>query len=64
MSWIWRVVVAALVIGGIAYWLPSAPSDTAVAAGANGLPVYAPAAANDNVDPCLSGNPRKQKKCN
>lgn len=62
MSWIWRLLVVVLVIGGIALWVPSYASEMAVANGADGSVVYAPAAANDN-DPCLSGDPRKQKKC-
>jgi hypothetical protein len=63
MNGMWRALVAGLLLGGMALWLPSTALQAASVPGTDGIAVYAPAASNDN-DPCLSGNPRKHKKCN
>jgi hypothetical protein len=63
MNGLWRALVAGLILAGTAFWLQSTALPVAGAPSMDGISVYAPAASNDN-DPCLSDNPRKQKKCN
>jgi hypothetical protein len=61
MRGIWRVVIALLLVGAPALWLPTFAVDAAGNAPSSGT-----TAQINNDDPeelCTSGNPRKQKKC-
>jgi len=63
MQWIWRVGFAALLIAGLALWLPT---ELANATGVSARPesvTRGPAADDDDHSICYNGNPRKQKKC-
>jgi hypothetical protein len=67
VTWIWRAVLAALVVGVPAFWSSTATTDAAAQFVAPSSDVRGPVAdnVNDN-DPdelCGSSNPRKQKKC-
>ena len=65
MRGIWRVVVALLLVGAPAFWMPTVDVDAASTRASAGLTAQGPAGIN-NDDPeelCKSGNPRKQKKC-
>ena len=67
MSWIWRTVLAALLVGGPAWWFSVGITDAAPDLAGAVTPVRGPAADNinnkDRDELCGSGNPRKQKKC-
>jgi hypothetical protein len=66
MNWLWRALIAVLLVGGPALWLPAASTDAASQPDAAAIAVQGPAADNSRDDPddlCGSSNPRKQKKC-
>ena len=67
MSLIWRMLVAAIVVGGPAIWFPAPATDALAQVERTVTDVRGPAADNINNDDrdelCGSGNPRKQKKC-
>jgi hypothetical protein len=65
MNWVWRALVAVVLVGGPTFWLSATTTDAAFHAGDAPTIVHAPAGANkdDPDDLCGSGNPRKQKKC-
>lgn len=67
MRMIVRVMLAALLLGVPAFWLPVAETDAAPQFAAVPSDVWGPLADNiNNDDPdelCNSGNPRKRKKC-
>jgi hypothetical protein len=67
MSWIWRMLLAVVLVGGPAIWFPTAAADALVQADRPATSVWGPLADNiNNDDPdelCGSSNPRKRKKC-
>ena len=65
MSWVWRALIAVVLIGGPVLWLPAATTDAAAQPEAATTDLLGPAAGkkDDPDDLCGSGNPRKQKKC-
>jgi hypothetical protein len=65
MSWAWRALVALLLIGGPAIWLPTHELDAAPQFEGAELVARGPAwgKKDDPDDLCGSSNPRKQKKC-
>src|SRR3954462_12710665 len=66
MSWLWRALVAVLLVGGPALWLPAASTDAAPQPDAATITVQGPAAdkKDDPDDLCRNkNNPRKLKKC-
>ena len=64
---VWRSVLAALLVGGPAFWFPATETDAAPQFAAVATDVRGPLADNiNNDDPdevCGSSNPRKRKKC-
>ena len=65
MNWLWRALLAVVLVGGPALWLPAASTDAASQPDVAAIGVQGPAAGkkDDPDDLCGSGNPRKQKKC-
>jgi hypothetical protein len=63
MGWIWRAIIAALLVGGPAFLLPVAVTSAASSVRDAVSEVRGPANADDPEDLCGSANPRKQKKC-
>lgn len=66
MNWLWRALVAVVLVGGPALWLPAASTNAASQPDAAAISVQGPAAAkkDDPDDLCHNtNNPRKQKKC-
>src|SRR4051812_29553347 len=65
MNWLWRALVAIVLVGGPIFWLPATSTDAAFQPDANETAVRGPAAdkKDDPDDLCGSANPRKQKKC-
>jgi hypothetical protein len=65
MTWLWRMIVAVILIAGPLVWLPVATIDAASPADSTDSVVMGPAAGkkDDPDDLCGSSNPRKQKKC-
>ena len=67
MNMIWRTVLAALLIGGPAFWFSATETDAATQFAAPATDARGPLADNiNNDDPdevCGSSNPRKRKKC-
>jgi len=66
MSWLWRALVAVVLVGGPALWLPATATNAAMQTGAAETAVQGPSAANKDDPDDLCGNkfnPRKQKKC-
>jgi hypothetical protein len=65
MNWLWRALMAVVLVGGPALWLPAASTSAASQPDAAGISVLGPAAGkkDDPDDLCGSANPRKQKKC-
>jgi hypothetical protein len=59
MGWVWRALIAALLLGGTVAAVPGIETYAAGSFTSDGSDVLRPAP-NDN---CNSGNPRKQKKC-
>ena len=66
MNWLWRALVAVVLVGGPALWLPATATNAAFQPGAPETTVLGPAAGSkdDPDDTCGNKfNPRKQKKC-
>jgi len=66
MNWLWRALVAVVLVGGPIFWLPAPSTNAASQPGAAETAVLGPANANkdDPDDLCHNtNNPRKLKKC-
>src|SRR5207249_8233018 len=59
MGWVWRALIAALLLGGTVAVVPGIETYAAGGLNADGSNVLRPASDND----CPNSNPRKQKKC-
>src|SRR5205085_1981208 len=59
MGWVWRVLIAALLLGGTVAVVPGVETYASGSLNADGSDILRPAP-NDN---CPNSNPRKQKKC-
>ena len=66
MNWLWRALVAVVLVGGPILWLPATSTDAAPQPGAAEMAVRGPAngSKDDPDDLCHNtNNPRKLKKC-